>query len=102
MRYGYLINICLIQEEKDGHLWGEGKVGAYSVLSEETKRPLGRPRPRWDNNIKLDLREKELEREVNLTDLAQNGDKVQYSCENGEFLCLAETRSAFQDGFCYI
>jgi hypothetical protein len=37
---------------------GEGR-GVYRVLvgSPEVKRPLGRPRRRWDNNIKLDLRE---------------------------------------------
>jgi len=33
----------------------------------ETKRSLVRPRRRWENNIKLDIRGKELEREVNLT-----------------------------------
>jgi len=33
--------------------------GAYRVLSEkpEGKRPLGRPRCRWDDNIKMDLQE---------------------------------------------
>jgi hypothetical protein len=37
---------------------GEGR-GVYRVLvgSPEVKRPLGRPRRRWDDNIKLDLRE---------------------------------------------
>jgi hypothetical protein len=37
---------------------GEGK-GAYRVLvgRPEGKRPLGRPRRRWENNIKMDLRE---------------------------------------------
>ena len=31
----------------------------YSVLvgKPESKRPLGRPRPRWKDNIKMDLRE---------------------------------------------
>jgi hypothetical protein len=35
---------------------GEGR-GAYRVLvgRPEGKRPLGRPRRRWENNIKLDL-----------------------------------------------
>jgi len=45
--------------------WGE--IGAYSVLCGGTKRSLVRPRRRWEINIKLDLREKELGREVNLT-----------------------------------
>jgi hypothetical protein len=36
----------------------EGK-GVYRVLvgRPEGKRPLGRPKRRWENNIKLDLRE---------------------------------------------
>jgi hypothetical protein len=35
------------------------KGGAYRILVEnpEGKRPLGRPRRRWANNIKMDLRE---------------------------------------------
>jgi hypothetical protein len=37
---------------------GEGR-GVYRVLvgSPEGKRPLGRPRRRWEDNIKMDLRE---------------------------------------------
>jgi hypothetical protein len=37
---------------------GEGR-GVYRVLvgRPEGKRPLGRPRRRWEDNIKLDLRE---------------------------------------------
>jgi hypothetical protein len=37
---------------------GEGR-GVYRVLvgRPEGKRPLGRPRLRWEDNIKLDLRE---------------------------------------------
>jgi hypothetical protein len=33
--------------------------GAYRVLvgRPEGRRPLGRPRCRWENNIKMDLRE---------------------------------------------
>ena len=33
--------------------------GRYRVLvgKPEGKRPLGRPRPRWENNIKMDLQE---------------------------------------------
>ena len=43
-----------------GHVERMGEVrGAYSVLvgKPEGKRPLGRPRPRWDDNIKVDLHE---------------------------------------------
>ena len=37
---------------------GEGR-GGYSVLvgTPEGKRPLGRPRRRWEDNIKVDLQE---------------------------------------------
>jgi hypothetical protein len=37
---------------------GEGR-GVYRVLVAriEGKRPLGRPRSRWEDNIKIDLRE---------------------------------------------
>jgi hypothetical protein len=37
---------------------GKGK-GVYRVLvgRPEGKRPLGRPRRRWEDNIKMDLRE---------------------------------------------
>jgi hypothetical protein len=37
------------------HVWRKGVV--YSVLVEkpEGKRPLGRPRLRWEDNIKMDL-----------------------------------------------
>jgi hypothetical protein len=33
--------------------------GAYRILvgKPEGRRPLGRPRRRWENNIKMDLRE---------------------------------------------
>jgi len=37
--------------------YGKGK-GSYRVLvGEPEKRPFGRPRRRWDNNIKRDLQE---------------------------------------------
>jgi hypothetical protein len=37
---------------------GEGR-GVYRILvgRPEGKRPLGRPRRRWEDNIKMDLRE---------------------------------------------
>ena len=37
---------------------GEGR-GVHRVLvgKPKGKRPLGRPRPRWEDNIKMDLRE---------------------------------------------
>jgi hypothetical protein len=41
---------------------GEGR-GVYGILvgKPEGKRPLGRPRRRWEDNIKMDLREIEID-----------------------------------------
>jgi hypothetical protein len=43
-----------------GHVAGMGEgTGVYRVLvgKSEGKRPLGRPRRKWEDNIKLDVRE---------------------------------------------
>ena len=43
-----------------GHVVGVGEGrGVHRVLvgKPEAKRPLGRPRRRWEDNIKMDLRE---------------------------------------------
>jgi hypothetical protein len=57
-----------------GHVarMGEGRC-VYRVLvgRPEGKRPLGRPRRRWDDNIKMDLREIEIDG-ANWIQLAQN------------------------------
>jgi len=47
--------------------------GVYRVLvgRPEGNRTLGRPRRRWKNNIKMDLREKEID-EAKWIQLAQN------------------------------
>ena len=49
-----------IRMRKAGHVarMGEGK-GVYRVLvgKPEGKKPLGRPRCRWENNSKMDLQE---------------------------------------------
>jgi len=39
--------------------WGDERRDVYRVLvwKPEGKRPFGRPRHRWENNIKLDLQE---------------------------------------------
>jgi hypothetical protein len=56
------------------HAWGRG---VYRVLVEkpEGRRPLGRPRPRWEDNIELDLREIGIDG-ANWIQLAQ--DRVQW------------------------
>jgi hypothetical protein len=66
-----------------GHVacMGEGR-GVYRVLVErhEGKRPLGRPRLRWEDNIKMDVREIGIDG-VNWIQLAQ--DRVQWqACVN--------------------
>ena len=38
-------------------VWGERGVHRVLVGKPEGKRPLGRPRCRWEDNIKLDLQE---------------------------------------------
>jgi hypothetical protein len=38
------------------HAWGRGEVFT-GFWSGGRKRPLGRPKHRWEDNIKLDLRE---------------------------------------------
>jgi hypothetical protein len=61
-----------------GHVarMGEGR-GVYRILvgTPEGKRPLGRPRPRWKDNIKLDLRKLGIDG-ANWMQLAQ--DRVQW------------------------
>jgi hypothetical protein len=39
------------------HMGEERKVYKVLVGKPDEKRPLGRPRPRWDDGIRMDLRE---------------------------------------------
>jgi hypothetical protein len=50
--------------------------GVYRVLvgKSEGKRPLGRPRSRWEDNIKMDLQELGCDG-VHWIELAQDGDR---------------------------
>jgi hypothetical protein len=60
-----------------GHVARMGKKrNAYRILEgkPEGKRPLGRTRYRWVDNIKMDLREIRLDGK-DLIDLAQDGDQ---------------------------
>jgi hypothetical protein len=52
------------------------KRNVYSILvgKPEGKRPLGRPRPRWVDNIKMDLREIRWDH-TDRIDLAQDRDQ---------------------------
>jgi hypothetical protein len=56
--------------------WMEEKRNAYRILvgKPEGKRPLGRPRHRWVDNIKMDLREIGWDG-VDRIDLAQDRDQ---------------------------
>jgi len=62
---------------------GEGR-GVYRSLvgSPEAKRPLGIPRRRWEDNIKLDLRETGIDG-ANWIQLAQDS-QVAGFCEHGD------------------
>ena len=62
-----------------GHVaYMEQSINAYRVLvgKPEGKRPLGSPRRRWENNIKIDLREA--------------------GCDSGEWIDLAEDRDQWR------
>jgi hypothetical protein len=63
--------------------WDIARMGETSrilVEKSEGKRPLGRPRRRWVDNIKIDLREIGWD-EMDWIDLAQGREG---SCEHGE------------------
>jgi hypothetical protein len=57
------------------HAWGEVR-GAYNILvgRPEGMRPLGKPRRRWDDNIKMDLGQIGFE-DVDWIHLAQDRDR---------------------------
>jgi hypothetical protein len=57
------------------HAWGGRSVYGIFVGRPEGKRPQGKPRHRWEDNIKMDLREIGRD-ETNLIRLAQ--DRVQW------------------------
>jgi hypothetical protein len=55
------------------------------VGSPEIKSPLGGPRRRWEDNIKMDVRERERERGwvgIDWIDLAQDRGQWEGSCEH--------------------
>jgi hypothetical protein len=57
----YILCVCMHNKTEIGRIcstYGERR-GAYRALvgKPEGWRPLGRPRRRWENNIKMDLRE---------------------------------------------
>jgi hypothetical protein len=60
------------------------KRKAYRILvgKPEGRRSVGRPRRRWVNNIKMDLREIEWDG-MDWIDVAQDRDQLEGSCEYG-------------------
>jgi hypothetical protein len=68
------------------HVARMGEVrGVYRILvgRPEVKRPLGRPRRRWEDNIKMDLREIVVDG-ANWIHLAQDGVLMVGFCEHGD------------------
>jgi hypothetical protein len=59
--YIYIVRVIKARRMRlAGHVARMGDVrGAYNILvgTPEGRRPLGRPRRRWEDNIKMDLRE---------------------------------------------
>jgi hypothetical protein len=60
----------------EGHVARMGERGVYRFLGRkpEGKKPLGRPRHRWEDNIKIDLQEVGC-RGMDWIDLAQDRDR---------------------------
>ena len=56
------------------HMWEDRGVHRVLVRKPEGKRPLGRPRHRWEDNIKMDLQEFGVGR-GNWMELAQDRDR---------------------------
>ena len=67
-----------------GHVARMGVDGVYRVLvgKPEGKKPLGRPRRRWVDNIRMDLQEVGCGH-VDWIGLAQDREGVAYACECG-------------------
>jgi hypothetical protein len=80
--------------------------GVYGVLlgKPEGKRPLGRPRPRWEDNIKMDFEEVGYRR-VDWIELGQVagtcecGNETSGSIKCGEILDQLQNQLASQEGF---
>jgi hypothetical protein len=93
------------------HEWGERNVYRLLVGKPERKRPLGRPRHRWIDNVKMDIIEREWGKVVWI-DLAQdrnrwravvnvemnrrvpkNAGKLPSGCSTCGLLCSAQLHS---------
>jgi len=56
------------------HVWGEERCTQRLVGIPEGKRPLGRPRCRWEDNIKMDLQDMGCG-DMELNDVVQHRDR---------------------------
>jgi hypothetical protein len=92
--------------------YGYAERNAYKLLvgKPEGKRPLGRPRHRWEDNIKMGLREIGWE-VLDRIHLAQDTDQWRGCCDTVMYLrvplggvisWLAEWLSSSQEGLCYM
>ena len=79
----------------------EQRRGVHRVLvgKPEGKRPLGIPRRRWEDNIKIDLQEM-IWRGMDWIDLAQVGDNWRPVVNAVMNNAVAELLLAFQEGLC--
>ena len=86
----------VVKSRRAGHVGPieEGR-GVHRVLvgKPEGKRPLRRPRSRWENNIEIDLREvggggdwMELAQDRDMAGTCEYGDELSGSIKCGEFL----------------
>jgi hypothetical protein len=59
LTYHVTLNFNNSMDERDGtcNAWRGEKCIQYLVGKSEGKRPLGRPRHRWEGNMRMDLRE---------------------------------------------
>jgi hypothetical protein len=75
----------------------EGR-GAYKILvgSPEGRRPFGRPRRRWDDNIKMEIQEVGWEG-MDWIDMAQDRDRWRALCECGNEPSGSIKRGEFLD-----
>jgi hypothetical protein len=82
----------------------------YTQGKTEGKRPLGRPRPRWQDNIEMDLQEEGCGC-MDFIDFAQDRNRRRALIKAQiNFLfhklrgisVLAENRLASEEGFCYV
>jgi hypothetical protein len=75
------------------------KRNAYRILvgKPEGKRPVGRPRSVWVDNIKMDLREIEMG-DMDWIDLAQDRDQWRFLINLVMELWVAAQLAAYQEG----